>query len=47
VPEWMLFRGNESRMPFFFIRGHKVLLSQQLAELYGVETQVVFDAIRD
>jgi hypothetical protein len=29
----------------FFIRGHKVLLSQQLAELYGVETKVLNQAV--
>ena len=29
----------------FFVRGHKVLLSQQLAQLYGVETKVLNQAV--
>ena len=41
----MLSEGNiESRI--FMIRGHKIMLSPDLAELYGVETKVLVQAVK-
>ncbi|MBW6460975.1 MAG: ORF6N domain-containing protein [Bacteroidales bacterium] len=41
----ILSEGNiESRI--FMIRGHKVMLSPDLAELYGVETKVLVQAVK-
>ena len=37
---------NKIENQIFFIRGHKIMLSVHLAQLYGVKTKVLLQAVR-